>query len=397
MPTLLANLLGCAAVVLLIPGAVLFIEVLLAVTACSVPVFRGGNRKRVAVLMPAHNEAAGIATALRTLIPELREFDRLIVIADNCSDETAAIATTEGAEVILRTDAMFRGKGYALDFGVRHLQADPPDVVVIIDADCRLEPGSLDQLAILCTQTMRPTQGLYLMHAGSGAPLRLRIAEFAWLLKNRVRPEGLNRLGLPCHLMGTGMAFPWSCISAADLATGHIAEDLKLGLDLARAGTPALFCPEALVTSHFPIGAEGVRAQRQRWEHGHLSLILREAPRLFLMSLTPPNAALMALALDLSVPPLALLVLMVAVLWCVTLVFWSLTSFFFPFGATSFGAILIILSVLISWRRYGRGIISLIDLGLAVIYPLSKIPLYIRFLLARQTEWIRSKRDEDQS
>jgi cellulose synthase/poly-beta-1,6-N-acetylglucosamine synthase-like glycosyltransferase len=397
LSTLLANLLGCAAVVLLIPGAVLFIEVLLAVTACSVPVFREGNRKRVAVLMPAHNEAAGIATALRTLIPELREFDRLIVIADNCSDETAAIATTEGAEVILRTDAMFRGKGYALDFGVRHLQAAPPDVVVIIDADCRLEPGSLDQLAILCTQTMRPTQGLYLMHAGSGAPLRLRIAEFAWLLKNRVRPEGLNRLGLPCHLMGTGMAFPWSCISAADLATGHIAEDLKLGLDLARAGTPALFCPEALVTSHFPIGAEGVRAQRQRWEHGHLSLILREAPRLFLRSLTPPNAALMALALDLSVPPLALLVLMVAVLWCVTLVFWSLTSFFFPFGATSFGAILIVLSVLLSWRRYGRGIISLIDLGLAVIYPLSKIPLYIRFLLARQTEWIRSKRDEDQS
>jgi cellulose synthase/poly-beta-1,6-N-acetylglucosamine synthase-like glycosyltransferase len=192
------------------------------------------------------------------------------------------------------------------------------------------------------------------------------------------------------------MAFPWSCIGTASLATGHIAEDLKLGLELARVGTPALFCPDALVTSHFPTSAEGARGQRLRWEHGHLSLILRESPRLFLRSLAPPNAALMALALDLSVPPLALLVLLVTVLWCITLAFWSFTSFLFPFGTISLAAILVVLSVLLSWRSYGRGIISLIGLGFSIIYPLSKIPLYIRFLRARQTEWIRSKRNGDQ-
>ena len=69
-----------------------------------------------------------------------------------------------------------------------------------------------------------------------GAGLRTRILEFAWRVKNQVRPKGTFRLGGACHLMGTGMALPWALISQANLATGHIAEDMKLGVDLTIAG-----------------------------------------------------------------------------------------------------------------------------------------------------------------
>src|SRR5262249_19653464 len=90
-------------------------------------------RPRCAVVIPAHNEPAGFGDTTKRLQPQSRPGDRLIVVADNCSDSTAAAAREAGAEVIERQDAERRGKGFALDFGLKHLEADPPAVVVVID------------------------------------------------------------------------------------------------------------------------------------------------------------------------------------------------------------------------------------------------------------------------
>ena len=77
--------------------------------------------------------------------------DRLIVVADNCSDDTRQIATDAGAEVISRDDAERRGKGFAMDFGVRHLTVDPPEVVIFVDADCLPDADSMSRIATLAT------------------------------------------------------------------------------------------------------------------------------------------------------------------------------------------------------------------------------------------------------
>ena len=388
-------LLDAAALSVLLPAVVLFTEIVPALTRAPVAAPAQGERGRIAVLIPAHNESRTIAPALRSILPQLSRADRLLVVADNCSDDTAAIAAAEGAEVIERSDVMHRGKGYALDFGVRHLESNAPDVVLIVDADCQVSQGSIDRLARLCAKTARPVQAVYLMHAGKDAGPAMRIAEFAWLVKNRVRPQGLHRLGLPCQLMGTGMALPWPSIKAATLATGHIVEDLKLGLDLARAGAPPLFCPEALVSSNFPTSAPGIQAQRTRWEHGHLSVILSEAPRLLLESLKSRNANLLAMALDLCVPPLALLILAVGALWTLSAIDYFLTHAILPLAVTTIAAVQIAGSVFLSWAAYGRQTLSFGDLLLGFLYPLRKISLYLRFMFARQMEWVRSKRDGD--
>ena len=89
------------------------------------------------------------------------EGDRLLVVADNCSDDTAALARTAGAEVVERSNAQQRGKGYALDFGVRHLASAAPDVMIIVDADCQVGEGSIERLANCCIDSGRPTQALY--------------------------------------------------------------------------------------------------------------------------------------------------------------------------------------------------------------------------------------------
>jgi len=350
-------------------------------------------RPRVAVLVPAHDESAGIAACLHSIGAQLRHGDRLLVVADNCGDDTADRARACGAEVIERRDAARRGKGYALDFGVRHLAAAPPDVVVVVDADCRLHADALDRLARRCAESGRPVQALYLMQAPPAAGLKTRIAAFAWAVKNHARALGYHRLGLPCQLMGTGMAFPWPVIRDADLAGGHLVEDLKLGLELAEQGRAPRFCPEARVTSVFPSSSEGVRSQRTRWEHGHLGMLLQYGPRGLLKSLATRNAELLALVLDLGVPPLALLTLLVLASCGFGLALWGLTGAALPGLLALANLGLLVAAVLLAWLRYGRGILSLGSLAYAPVYALGKIPLYLGFLVRRQAEWVRSRRD----
>jgi cellulose synthase/poly-beta-1,6-N-acetylglucosamine synthase-like glycosyltransferase len=388
-------LLAVASLALLVPIGLLFIEVLSGLTRGNSPSTTMAERRPVGIVMPAHNEASVIGRSIRSILPQLTPSDRLVVVADNCSDDTSKVAALEGAEVIIRCDSERRGKGYALDFGVRHFERDAPDVVIIIDADCIAAEGTIDRIARLCYQTGRPVQSLYLMHAPLGSSVKVRIAEFAWVVKNLVRPSGLLRLGLPCQLMGTGMAFPWECIRTAPLATGHIVEDLKLGIDLACAGTPPLFCREALVTSEFPASAEGVQTQRTRWEHGHLSVIVGEAPKMVLRSLRRFDGSALALALDLTIPPLALLTLFTFGLWVLSAIAFAWAHTKLPLALTSIEALMLVAALMLSWWRYGRQIISLRDMASGLLYLIWKIPLYGRFLLARQVSWVRSKRDND--
>jgi cellulose synthase/poly-beta-1,6-N-acetylglucosamine synthase-like glycosyltransferase len=386
----------CVGALLMLPALVLLAEVLAAITysvgqTLKVTPFNQ-QRLRVAVIVPAHNEAANIQDTLNSIIPQLRNSDRLIVVADNCSDDTASIALRLRAEVVVRTDLANRGKGYALDFGIRHLREEAPEIVIILDADCRIASNSLEILAQLCARAARPIQAVYLMRAANTAGFKTRIAEFACVVKNCVRPIGLHRMGLPCQLMGTGMAFPWSSISNANLASGHIVEDLKLGIDLARAGTPPLFCPEALVTSDFPDSKEGVQSQRTRWEHGHLGVILQEGPRLLLESILKRDLNLMALAIDLSVPPVALLMLQVTFLWVVCAIMYALEGILIPLIISTATSAFLFAAVLLSWGRFGREIVSLGGLLYSAVYAIWKIPLYAKFIVARQMDWVRSKR-----
>ncbi len=395
MITLFETLLTCAAILLITPVLVLLVEVVLAITPHRREGVEEAKRPTIAVLVPAHNEASVIAATIQSIIPQLSTADQLLVVADNCSDETAAIAFAEGARVIVRADANRLGKGYALDFGVRHLQADTPDVLVVIDADCQPSTGAIDRLARVCVRSGRPVQALNLMSAPAGSNLRIRVAEFAWIVKNQVRPLGLHRIGLPCHLMGTGMAFPWSYIAHARLATGDIVEDLTLGIDSTRAGKPVLFCPEALVTSSFPSSPEGLRTQRTRWEHGHLRTLLREVPRLLFESVTRARPRLMALALDLSVPPLALLALLLGAVWLASLLLYVTTEAGLPLAVSAAAVLMLMITVFLSWLRYGRQTLSLGDLAYATVYATAKIPLYVKFLFSRETAWVRSKRDRE--
>jgi glycosyltransferase involved in cell wall biosynthesis len=204
MEIIVSHLLAIAAGLLAIPVTFLFLEIVAAIT---LPPRQHAvspshdSHGRIAVLVPAHNESMGLPPTLADIRTQLFPGDRLLVVADNCGDDTAAVASSAGAEVVERQDPARVGKGYALDFGLRHLAADPPDIVIVVDADCRLAGDTIDRLAATCALTRRPAQALYLMIAPDESAINHRVAEFAWRVKNWLRPLGLGTLGLPCQRM----------------------------------------------------------------------------------------------------------------------------------------------------------------------------------------------------
>lgn len=347
---------------------------------------------RIAVLVPAHDESTGLLPTLLDIKRQLRPHDRLIVIADNCTDDTAAVAIAEGAEVAERHDPTRQGKGYALDFGLRHLSLDPPEIVIVVDADCRLADCVIDALAIACAAERRPVQARYLMTAPEKSRIDYRVAEFAWRVKNSLRPVGLSALGLPCQLMGTGMAFPWGVIRDADLASGEGVEDLLLGLDLASKGYPAVFCPSALVTSHFAATAKASWTQRERWESGHIGMI-RRVPRLVCQATIKRNLNLLALALDLTVPPLSLLALLVIGTFAIAYAFVLLG---FAASALKFSAanlLIFLLAVGLAWFKCGRDVVPIRAAWSIVGYVFGKVGFYGLILLKKKgSRWIRTDR-----
>lgn len=380
-----------------VPAVVLFLELMVAAfirEPADRPTTSGPRRERLVVLMPAHNEAAGITPAIAAVRAQLSAHDRLLVVADNCTDATAAVARAAGAEVTERTNVTLRGKGYALDHGVRQLERDPPDLVVIVDADCIVAPQALERLAQRCLASARPVQALYLMHAPPGAGLGSRIAEFAWLVKNKLRPLGGAALGWPCQLMGTGMAFPWALLRDAPLATGHLVEDMQLGLDLAAAGRAPLFCPQALVSSVFPTDADGARGQRTRWEHGHLAVIAKVGPRMLVRALMRRDPRLVGMTLDLMVPPLAALVLTLAALTALGGAWAGLAADARPLAVAAVALGLVGAAVVLAWWRDGKRIVALKELLSLPLYVAAKIPMYVQLFTKRQIEWVRTKRDD---
>jgi cellulose synthase/poly-beta-1,6-N-acetylglucosamine synthase-like glycosyltransferase len=353
----------------------------------------GTSSHRTTVLIPAHNEGAGILPTIRDIQAQLGPNDRILVVADNCTDDTAAIVQATGAEVIVRTDPARRGKGYALEFGVRHLSLNPPDVVVILDADCRLGENTLRYLSDRAMGSGRPVQSLYLMLAPEHAPPGKGVNLFAWRVKNWIRPLGLKLFGLPTQLLGTGMAFPLSLLFERDLGNSRLAEDCALGIALASAGYPPLFVSEARVHSHFPVSQAGSEQQRQRWEKGHLDNIVDLVPGALLKSLRDRNLGLATLAIDMAVPPLSLLVLVTAlceILGGIAIIVGASPN---ALAIPSLSTLLLVFGTVLAWTVVGRDVLPLRELFRLPLHAIQKLGFYHRITSGKApSAWIRTDR-----
>ena len=293
------------------------------------------SRLRFTVLIPAHNQQAALSRTLKTVIPTLGQKDWVLVVADNCHDNTAAVARQAGAEVIEHRNPTKCGKAYALDVALKHLQSDPPDAVVLLDPDCEVDRDTVRMLGTSAVTMRRPAQAINLCDADPEQDQVAAVADFGFRLNNIVRALGLFRMTGSCYLTGIGTALPWALTYNLRDPGEQLLDDGQLGLALAANGQPPLLVPEARVDSpnsrrddiiHRPLAGE---------KHGYLKSALFHAPRLLIQGITQGRADLVGLALDLAIPPVSVQ----AALW----VFAFATAVFsVPFGASAWPALLLI-------------------------------------------------------
>ena len=392
---ILTILMYAAAAIVAIPALTLGLECLLALLppanrrACEAT-----PRPSAAVLVPAHNEETGVAATVESIRQQLGDEDRVIVIADNCTDGTAQAAQTAGATVWERCDEEHRGKGYALRFAFAELSAAPPEVVICIDADCTLEANCLSRLARAAVAWNRPVQAAYLMHAPEAAGPLSAISAFAVLVKNFVRPRGLQRVGLPCLITGSGVAYPWSILQTAPHPDGHIVEDMRFATDLALAGYAPRPLMEAVLRAPLPVAADAIASQRTRWEHGHLSVLLAEAPRLLLGAMRSGSLNLIALALELAVPPISLFLPLFGLAGAAFLLTAAVSGAWGVFAIWGTAAATMTLGLAFAWQRFGRQVLPPEKLRCIPGYAASKFGIYRQFVTRRQTAWVRTDRGQ---
>jgi 1,2-diacylglycerol 3-beta-glucosyltransferase len=347
---------------------------------------------RVAVLVPAHDEGSGVRPTVASLLALDWPRDRLdvVVIADNCTDDTAAHAAASGARVLERRDPGRPGKGRALAWAIERLRDERPDAVVLVDADCTVTPNLLRAFASRWSAEppVRAVQCRYLVANPDAAPAAAaRAAAFA--LAADVRTMGKDRLGLSCGLLGTGMGFTWELLSEHPWDAYGLAEDVEQHLALVLAGERVRYVAEAAVMSAMPTSANGALGQQSRWEAGKATLVRRWTPRLVAAGLRERDAGRVHAGLELLVPPRSLLAAATAASAGAGMVLGR-----GPRRAAAALAAAQVVFVAGGMRRAGVPRAAWRGLALAPALVVGKAGIYARVLAGRgPRSWVRTERD----
>jgi 1,2-diacylglycerol 3-beta-glucosyltransferase len=349
------------------------------------------------VIVPAHNEAGGI----QHTISNLQQLDwpderfRVVVIADNCTDETARVAREAGATVIERHDPLHRGKGYALAHIFRWSRADKTaDAVVVVDADSKASANLLESFAARIELGSHALQAHYGV-LNANASWRTRLMAIALGSIHKLRSRARERLGLSCGIRGNGWCVTHALLDAIPYQAYSLTEDVEFGVDLGLAGHRVAYCDEAHVNGEMVTTESAARSQRQRWESGRLRLIYSRVPVLLRRAAVGRSLVCLDLALDLLILPLSYIVLSVAALLAVAIAL-SLMSRS-TFHLTLLGVAIVDCAALAAYVCRGW---VLSGIGRQGFWDLLRVPGFIFWKLLllvsgpKTTTWIRTKREK---
>jgi cellulose synthase/poly-beta-1,6-N-acetylglucosamine synthase-like glycosyltransferase len=359
-------------------------------------------RTRFDVIVPAHDEEVGIAATVQSLAsvdypPSLR---RIVVVADNCTDATAARATAAGAAVLERHDPSRRGKGYALAFAFDQSLREPrhADAVVVVDADTHVTPNLLRAFDARLQAGARALQAEYAV-ANPLASWRTRLMHIGFALFHDVRSRARERLRVSSGLRGNGMAFALDLLAQVPYDAFSVVEDIEYGIRLGLSGFRVEYAPEARVFGQMVSSAGAASSQRRRWEGGRFRLAREHVPPLLRESIRRRDRVLLDLAADLLVPPLTYVAL-AALAGGVASASWA---------ASGRGSIWLLAPWTAAWaglagyvlrgvQLSGVGARAIVDLAWwAPVYMVWKVALAVRSMRSREEKWVRTPREGEKS
>jgi cellulose synthase/poly-beta-1,6-N-acetylglucosamine synthase-like glycosyltransferase len=357
---------------------------------------------RFLVVIPAHDEEPVISAVVRSCLAARyppSQFS-VIVIADNCSDQTAGVAAKGGARVVERFDEEKRSKGYAIEYLIESLERsgelNANDSIVIVDADTTIDP----ELLLYFDQALRAgrdwSQAYYTV-ANPDLSWRTRLLKYAVSLFNGVMPLGQNRLGASTTFKGNGMCFsvaglrriPWHCYG--------LVEDMEYAWTLRIAGERIWFLKDvAVYGAMLGTGGPVAAGQRRRWEFGR-GEIRRKYLGPVLRSQRIGWWEKMLSLCELTIPPMGV----IAIIYIVALA----ADCFVLFGLVSgsnpaLRAVLLGCCGLMTAALAAYAVSPFLAMRLAWKYALSLLffPFYLVWklrvsFLGRPDHWVRTQRD----
>lgn len=229
---------------------------------------------RFVVLIPAHNEVSMVGVAISSVLASDSRTcrRRCLVIADNCTDETAEVARVAGAEVWERHDDVNRGKGAALAWALRRLLDEPTwDACTILDADGQVQPSFFDVVSGRLADGARVVQAeRYVANVTESRVSQM--AAIGMAANGVLRLRGRSRFGAASKLLGTGMTFSRDVLAEHPWTAAGLVEDAEYGFGLLRAGVRPVYEPGCRLLDVMPTTRLAAGVQRTRWERGRVQL-----------------------------------------------------------------------------------------------------------------------------
>jgi cellulose synthase/poly-beta-1,6-N-acetylglucosamine synthase-like glycosyltransferase len=386
----LFTLAGATGILVTIPSA---LELLLVTTGAlrrqtSLNTEANCNRS-LAVIVPAHNEEKLVGRCVLSLREAAAKSPNIsiVVVADNCTDNTADCARQAGARVLVRTNPENRGKGFALRFAFQELLKEPFTGFVIVDADSTVSANFFHEVSGSLASGAEALQTRYRV----APPLNTRrkqLMDVAFLAFNVLRPRGRDGYGLSAGILGNGFALSRQTLLDVPYSADSIVEDLEYHLLLVKAGKRVVFLDRATVYGDMPDDVEAQTSQRARWEGGRAAVMRMNAGALAIRVLKGQMRTLEPL-LELLTLPLAYLFILAVALCAIPLGLFRFYGFFLS-G-------LMIAHVCSSIALSGNAKSSFKGLLEAPMYLLWKVTKMTTIIKAsrRETPWLRTKRSED--
>lgn len=360
------------------------------------------SKRRFAIVVPAYNEESSLPRTLKNLFEVDYPDDKfdIIVIADNCTDNTAEVAREKGAKVRVRNNPDKRGKGYALrwcfDQLIEENEVNRYDAAIVVDADSIVSNNMLRVMNKYRENGAEVVQG-YLTVDSQPDIWTSEIIRIGFTLYNFVRPLARRAIGCPAGLRGNGMCFSMDVLKKVPWDAYSLTEDLEYGIKLLLNDVDVVFAPEAIGFNVVPKNPKNAESQRERWEIGRLPILKKYFGKLFKEAFKQRSFKILDTLIDLATPPLVNMLIVAFGMATASLLLWfvglqsTLLWFWLWLGVIGLGffhALLGLYTAGVGWSTYR-------SLLYVPRYAVWKLYIYCKvlFLEGRTTEWIRTSRE----
>lgn len=230
---------------------------------------------RFAVLICARNEENVILNLLASLEKQSYRNFEIFVVADNCTDRTAAVCRAQGTHVYERFNEAQKGKGYALHWGIGRLLSEEKgnfDALCVFDADNLASPDFLKEMnTALCADAdvalgYRDTKNVHDSWVSE-------VYSIYWLMLQRFYHSARHNVGLSSMVGGTGFAFKLSALGQEGWTTYSLTEDVEFSIQQILKGNKIVPARKAVFYDEQPATFGVSVKQRLRWIIGGMQCI----------------------------------------------------------------------------------------------------------------------------